>query len=113
VPRMKKPENESPEDAKIRQQKEFIANTSTRSEKTAWNRKYNNITKLIDGELSAIEDEYLVLFFKREKALDKVAKLRSAMVDECVHPFDQLIHKTTFVECKFCNRKIGISSAGE
>ena len=108
MPRRKKPENETQEEALIRQELETIANTASRSEKTSWNRKMNNMVSLL-AKLKPIEDKILELIKQKESIFDEIQELRSVMVKECVHPFDQLIYKGDYIECKFCNRKLNLN----
>lgn len=90
-----------------KQQLERIANHATRSEKTSWKRKRDNIDKLI-AELSPIEEQILDLMAKKVPLLDKIAILRSEMVESCVHPIDQLIAHEDHIVCKFCNKRMSI-----
>ncbi len=103
--RNKKPENETPEEARIRRMLESVANNSTRSEKTSWNRKMDNMVKFI-AELRPIEQQILELMAQKTPILDKIAELRLTMVKECIHPIEQLVYKEDHIECKFCGRKI-------
>jgi len=103
--RKKKPENETDQEARLRQLFESIANDATRSEKTSWNRKMNNMVKLI-ALLRPIEQEILDLMASKLPIADDIAALRQEMVKECIHPLEQLINKEDHIECKFCNRKI-------
>ena len=103
--RAKKPENETPEQARVRQLLESVSNKALRSEKTSWNRKMDNMVKLI-AKMRPIEQQILDLMADKMPIADDVAALRLLMVNECIHPIDQLIYKETFIECKFCYRKI-------
>ena len=107
--RRKKPENETPEEAKLRLLLESIANHANRSEKTAWKRKLNNMEGLIE-KLRPIEEEILrILTEKKQPLLDEVAALRSLMVKDCIHPYEHLVMKEVgFVECKFCGKKLKV-----
>jgi predicted nucleic acid-binding Zn-ribbon protein len=110
--RRKKPENETPEEAKLRLQLESIANHANRSEKTAWKRKLNNMEGLIE-KLHPIEEEILkILSEKKQPLLDEIAELRALMVKDCIHPYEHLIMKEDgFVECKFCGKKLKVTDA--
>ena len=103
--RAKKPENETDEQARIRQILESVANSSLRSEKTSWNRKMDNMVKLI-AKIRPIEEQILNLMADKMPIADDVALLRLVMVKECIHPIEQLVYKDSHVICKFCNRKI-------
>jgi hypothetical protein len=106
--RKKKPENETVDETQVRRQLDFVSNLATRSEKTSWNRKMDNMVKLI-SQLTPIEEKILEIMLKeKQPILDQINDLRSAMINECVHPFDQLVIKEDHIQCKFCNRKIGI-----
>lgn len=105
--RQRKPENETEEQARIRQMLESIANNSDRSEKTSWNRKMDNMIKLI-SRLTPIEDQIAELEAQKLPILDDVQSLRHLMVKECIHPYDHLVYHENHVRCKFCNRKISV-----
>ena len=108
--RRKKPENETPEEAKRRRLFEMISNHADRSEKTAWKRKHENMQKLI-GTLKPIEEKILkIIYEEKQPILDQINELRNEMVKECIHPFDFLVEKDGYVECKFCNKKIKITN---
>lgn len=109
--RRKKPEGESAQQASHRRALETIANSSSRSEKLSWDRKMDNMVKLL-ASLRPIEDQIMDLLAKKQPLYDQVAELRSEMVYDCVHPFTHLAIKThegnEFVECKFCMKKFSI-----
>lgn len=105
--RKKKPVGESAEETQIRQTLEKVANTANRSEKTSWNRKMNNMVALL-AELRPIEEQILELTAAKHEVFDRIQVLRNVMVQECIHPFEQLIHKGTYAECKFCNRRVSL-----
>jgi hypothetical protein len=103
--RLKKPENETPEQMEERQYLESIANHATRSEKTSWNRKYTNMKALLD-KLNPIEEEIIRLMGAKQPILDDIQVLRRQMIDCCVHPYDMLSLDDGIVTCKFCNTVI-------
>lgn len=112
--RRKKPENETPSEATIRHTLETIADNATRSEKVAWDRKMDNMVKLI-AELRPIEDQILDLMAKKTPIMDNIQMLRQEMVKECVHPFTHLSyneHDHT-VQCKFCYKKFKVQDNNE
>ena len=106
--RRKKPEGETTEQAEERLLFEKISNFANRSEKTAWKRKLANMDKFIE-QLKPVEEKILTII-KEEKQplLDQVYKLRQEMVKECIHPYEHLVQKDGYVECKFCNRRIRV-----
>lgn len=103
--RRKTPENETPQEKKDRQIKEKIANGPERAEKVSWNRKMANLEALYD-KIQPLEDEILDLISKKQPIYDEMQAIRVVMVDECIHPFDQLEVKEGHAQCKFCNRKL-------
>lgn len=107
--RLKKPDNETVEEAKIRHIKEYVSNFATRSEKTSWNRKQNNMEKLID-KLKPLEDAILEIIAQKHPLLDDMAVLRKQMVDSCIHPYDMLVVDGERALCKFCNKSITLPS---
>ncbi len=108
--RKKKPENETAEAQYLRRVFEHISNIATRSEKTSWNRKLENMIKLTT-QLAPIEDKILDIILKEKQPIvDQVNDLRHSMVNECVHPYDYLLFQEKHVLCKFCNRKLSITN---
>lgn len=103
--RMKKPENETQTESIERRTKETVANHANRSEKTSWARKEKNMKKLLD-QLEPYDNEILSLMAKKQGIIDSITILRNEMVEECIHPYDQLVTKDGYVECKFCNKKL-------
>lgn len=107
--RRKKPENESEQETKHRRLLEEISNFSTRSEKTSWNRKMDNMVKLL-AKLNQVEARLIEITVKEKQPVqDEVAELRMSMVRECIHPFEQLILHEEHVRCKFCNRNMSMA----
>jgi hypothetical protein len=105
--RQRKPENETIEESRVRQLLESIANNADRSEKTSWNRKFDNMVKLI-ATLSPIEKKIMELTEQKFPIMDDINDLRLIMVKECVHPFDHLTYFENHIRCKFCDRKISV-----
>lgn len=94
----------------VKQKLEVVSNFANRSEKTSWNRKLDNMVKLM-AKLSPIEDEILeIIKTKKQPLLDQINKLRSTMVNECIHPIEQLVDHNNHIECKFCNRRFNITT---
>ncbi len=108
MPRQRrKPKNEAPEQAKVRQQLEKVANHAPRSDKTSWNRKNENMGKLLK-KIHPFEQSILGIRKRMIPIYDDIAVLREEMVRTCVHPYDLLVHKEDHIVCKFCNSKISI-----
>jgi hypothetical protein len=108
--RRKKPENETPTQADERILFEAISNHANRSEKTAWKRKLVNMEKLIET-IRPIEEKILnIIFDEKQPILDDIQAIRQEMVKECIHPYEHLVQKDGYVECKFCNKRIRASN---
>ena len=105
--RRKKPENETEKELKQRQMFETIANNATRSEKTSWNRKMDNMVKLL-AKLRPIQQQIIDLEVQKLPIMDEVDALRQEMVKECIHPYDSLVEKDNYIECKFCYKRLGL-----
>jgi hypothetical protein len=78
-----------------------------KNEKLAWKRKVKKMMGLID-EVGVVEQEILELVLKKQPTLDEIAILRAEMTKECIHPKDHLVHLTTCLMCKFCDKRISI-----
>jgi len=73
----------------------------------------DNMVKLI-SQLTPIEEKILEIMLKeKQPILDQINDLRTSMINECVHPFDQLVLKDDHILCKFCNRKVGIPNVND
>ncbi len=105
--RRKKPEEETPEQTRERRLREEISNNANRSEKTSWNRKMDNMVRLL-ATLRPIEDQIIELQAKKIPLFDEISVLRTNMVNECVHPYEFLVIKETYAMCKFCDHKISL-----
>lgn len=112
--RKKKLENETEEQRDLRLKFESVANHYNRSEKTSWNRKMDNMIKLI-ARLRPIEDKILDII-KEEKTpiMDEINKIRKAMIIECVHPYEYLVEEDdSAVKCRFCEKRIGVQNGNK
>lgn len=100
--------NESPVD-KDRQDRDLkiVANIKDKNEKLAWTRRQKKIEEMVE-EMRPLDDELMAIIARRQEYLDKIQALRRQMVKECIHPRNSLVHKDTFIECKFCNAKLSI-----
>jgi len=106
--RTKKPENETSREAEVRRILEQLANVANRSEKTSWNRKMDNLVKLM-MLLEPIEQSILdIIEQEKTPMMDQISELRAMMVKECIHPFEYLVlgENDDVITCKFCNKKI-------
>lgn len=82
-----------------------IASYSKNDAKLAWRRKKKKLESRVE-DLRPYEEKILELIQEKQPIMDEIEKLRQTMVQECIHPKDQLVHKGTHVECKFCNKTI-------
>lgn len=107
--RRKKPDDETIEQAEVRRVLEQIADNATRSEKVSWDRKMDNMVKLL-AKLRPIEEQIIDLLAQKGPLLDEVQELRRDMVKECVHPYTHLTFNDNdnTIVCKFCERKFAI-----
>lgn len=110
--RRKRPEDVSPEELVAHKTKDTISNHATRGEKTAWQRQYENLEKLV-RKLEPIEDKILSLTADKAKIIDELLILRKELVESCIHPFEVLEHHEGSVICKFCEKKMAIPNHGE
>lgn len=108
----KTPEDVTEEQLAQHKAMDAISNHATRSEKTAWNRQYDNLTKLV-RRLEPIEDKLMALQTEKVKIFDELLVLRKELVDGCVHPFEQLVTHDDYVICKFCERKMVLPKNGK
>jgi hypothetical protein len=108
--RRKAPENETAEQQHDRRIKEFVSNAANRSEKTSWNRKMDNMVKLMSN-LRPIEEKIVELQAQKIPIFDEIQQLRQTMVQECVHPYEYLVVHDDYIVCKFCDKKIRIPDA--
>ena len=111
--RRKIPEQETPQAARIRQLKEHVANTPSRSEKISWERKHRNILAIVETQLEDVENKILSLLAEKGEILANIAEIRAQMVDECIHPFDMLEVQENCILCKFCGKRIGLPNDKE
>lgn len=108
--RRKKPEGLTETEELNHDVKETISNHANRSEKTSWNRKMDNMVKLM-ALLRPIEEKIILLQNEKIPLFDEIQKLRLTMVNECIHPYGHLEVFDDHVLCKFCNKKINITNA--
>lgn len=102
----KKPQNETTDEAAARKKLERVANTANRSDKVSWNRKMDNMIKLV-SEINQIQEQILDLEEAKMPIFDEIQTLRQTMVAECVHPYNFLVELDDgVVFCKFCEKKI-------
>ena len=107
--RRKIPEHETEVEQSDRRIRDTISNTADRSAKTSWNRKMDNMVKLM-AKVRPIENEIIALQAEKQPIFDEIQELRKLMVKECVHPYEYLLvvtdEENDYTLCKFCERKL-------
>lgn len=89
----------------VNEQLSAVSGFANNAEKLAWRRKLKKMQDFLE-ELSPLEEQILQLYAAKQPIMDKIEKLRAAMIEECIHPSEYLAHRGTHVECKFCNKLI-------
>jgi len=89
----------------VKKEIDEVTKFADNAEKLSWRRKLKKLEGLVD-ELRPYEEKILKLYEDKLPIMDKLEKLRQVMVEECIHPKDQLVHKGTHLECKFCDKII-------
>jgi small-conductance mechanosensitive channel len=105
--RRKKHDNETVDETTERRLKEEISNNANRSEKTSWNRKMDNMVKLL-AEIRPIEEQIIALTEKKIPIFDAIQDLRKQMLQDCIHPYEYVLLETNHAKCKFCEKKISL-----
>ncbi len=105
--RRKRNENETIDETTERRLKEEISNNANRSEKTSWNRKMDNMVKLL-AEIRPIEEQIIALTEKKIPLFDQIQDLRKQMLQDCIHPYEYVLVEENHCVCKFCERKLSL-----
>lgn len=90
------------------QVKNKVANFASRSEKTSWQRKRNNLTKFIEELINPSEQQILELNTQLRPLYDQVNEMRQEMIATCIHPFEELREEADGIRCTFCDKKFSI-----
>lgn len=85
-----------------------VSKFADKNQRLAFRRKEKRIEELIE-RLRPFEEEKLKIILEMQPIMDEIKKVRETMVDDCVHPIKHLVHKGSYVECKFCNTKIRLN----
>lgn len=101
-----------PETKEVQLILEQVANHATRSEKTAWHRKYKNMQAYVNS-INEIENSILDLMEQKQQIVDKMETIRLTMIDECIHPVELLMFKENHIDCKFCNKQLSIPNVNK
>ena len=95
-------------DAEINKQLDTVSRFSDKNQRLSFKRKFTRMDELLK-RISPIEEEILKLILQKTPIMDDIDKVRSAMVHDCVHPRDYLVHKGTHILCKFCAKEIKLN----
>lgn len=87
---------------------ETVSKFADKNQRLAWKRKMNRMETLVE-RLQPFEEKILKLILEKQPIMDEIDEIRRAMILECVHPADYLVHKGTHIECKFCKNKIRLN----
>lgn len=90
--------------------KRSICTVFDRNERAIWRRKFATMQDILNDELSPIENQILDLIGQKNVIIDKIQEIRLELVEGCIHPDEYLVEKDNYVECKFCNKKVKIST---
>lgn len=94
---------------KAQQDRDFknVVNVKDKNEKLSWTRRQKKMELMVE-EMQPLDEGIIKLQADRQVYLDKILELRKQMVKECIHPRNSLVHKVSFIECKFCSAKLSI-----
>lgn len=84
-----------------------VANSKNRNEKIAWKRKKEKLDELV-AQMRELEEQMFEIGAKKMDVFDQLRVVKTTMEEECIHPFEELVHKGTYILCKFCNKRLGI-----
>ena len=92
----------------IEAKKDIISSHANSKEMGMWNRRRLNLKKIIETELEPIQQEQRDVLAKMQPVLDHIDKIRSEMVDVCVHPKEYLVYheEDGCFHCKFCEGRL-------
>jgi hypothetical protein len=86
-----------------------VSKFSDKNQRLAWRRKRTKMDELL-AKILPYEEQILEIIYEKQSIMDDIEVVRKAMVKECVHPADYLVHKGNFILCKFCKNKIVINN---
>lgn len=95
------------DEEQVEEDKKNIGKIQTPADKISWKRKREKLEELV-SEVQRGEDEILEIRSRNAPKIKKIEKYRETMVYECIHPYEYLVHKGQYIECKFCNKKLRI-----
>jgi hypothetical protein len=90
--------------------KNISGSSKTKSDKSQWFRKRRKLDDVISKEIQPIEENILELMHKKQKLIDKVMLMRKELVENCIHPEQDLVYneedRVQKARCKFCEKKV-------
>lgn len=72
-----------------------------------WHSDLKRLETLVE-RANILGDDLLAMRHTQLLAITEIMELRKAMVTDCMHPSDHLVHYGTHIRCKFCETKISI-----
>ena len=85
-----------------------VAKFADKNQRLSFRRKRERMDTLLE-RIRPIEAKILDLIHDKTPIMDEIEKVRQGMVHECVHPRDELVHKGTHIQCKFCSKEIKLN----
>lgn len=92
----------------VKKQLDKVAKFAHKNQRLSFRRKSERMATLLE-RIQPIEEKILDLILQKTPIMDDIEEVRRAMLHECVHPRDQLVHKGKYVLCKFCTRELRIN----
>jgi hypothetical protein len=96
------------DEAQIKTDFEIVTKFADKNQRLSWRRKKARMDDLLE-RVQPIQDQMLELILQKQPTMDEIEELRQKMVKECIHPEDYLVHKGTYVMCKFCKGTIQLN----
>lgn len=96
------------DEEEVTKQLDQVSKFADKNQRLSFRRKRERMDTLL-GRIKPIQDKILDLILERTPLMDEIEKVRRGMVHECVHPRDDLVHKGTHIQCKFCSKEIKLN----
>ena len=89
-------------------QMDDVSRFADKNQRLSFRRKRERMDTLLE-RIRPIEEQILELTKEKMPIMDEIEKTRQGMVKECVHPREDLVHKGTHIQCKFCSKEIRVN----
>lgn len=96
-------------EAEVSELFERVSTIAPNNDRLAWKRLYKELQRHLI-EYKDINDNYLEMKAKRLTLNKTISEMREKMVNECVHPKTELVYKGDHVVCKFCEKRLKLTS---